>query len=66
MVHVVAATLAGTLLIGAALVVGGVLQVLHAMLDRSWRGFLLHVLSGVLYIVGGFLVMAEPYGARSS
>ena len=57
---VVAATLAGTLFIGAALVVGGILQILHAMLDRGWGGFLLHVLSGVLYTIGGFLIMAEP------
>jgi uncharacterized membrane protein HdeD (DUF308 family) len=57
---VVAATLAGTIFIGAALVVGGILQILHSLLDRSWGGFLLHVLSGVLYAVGGFLIMAEP------
>ena len=57
---VVAATLAGTIFIGAALLVGGIVQVFHAMLDRSWRGFLLHALSGVLYVVAGFLIMAEP------
>ncbi len=57
---VVAVTLAGVIFIGVALVVGGVLQVLHAFLDRSWGVFLLHVLSGLLYVVGGFLVMSEP------
>ncbi|MEO8715567.1 MAG: HdeD family acid-resistance protein, partial [Acetobacteraceae bacterium] len=55
-----AATLAGTIFIGAALVVGGALQIVHAFLDRGWGGFLLHVLSGVLYAIGGFLIMAEP------
>ncbi len=57
---VVAATLVGAVFIGAALVVGGVLQILHALLDRSWGGFLLHVLSGVLYAIAGFLIMAQP------
>ena len=57
---VVATTLVGTIFIGAALVVGGVLQIIHAFLDRGWGGFLLHVLSGVLYAIGGFLIMAEP------
>jgi uncharacterized membrane protein HdeD (DUF308 family) len=57
---VVAVTLAGVVFIGAALVVGGVLQVIHAFLDRSWSVFLLHILSGLLYVVGGFLIMAEP------
>lgn len=55
-----ATTLAATLFIGAALVVGGVLQIAHAFMDRGWGGFLLHVLSGVLYAIGGFLIMAEP------
>ena len=57
---VIAVTLAGVLFIGAALVVGGVLQVIHSFLDRSWSVFLLHILSGLLYVVGGFLIMAEP------
>jgi len=57
---VVAVTLAGTIFIGAALLVGGVLQVVHAFMDRSWGGFLLHVLGGVLYAIAGVLIMAEP------
>jgi uncharacterized membrane protein HdeD (DUF308 family) len=57
---VLAATLAATLFIGAALVVGGILQILHSLLDRSWGGFLLHILAGILYAIGGFLIMAEP------
>lgn len=54
------ATLAGTLLIGAALLVGGVMQMLHALLDRDWGMFALHLLSGVLYVGAGLVVMAEP------
>ncbi len=57
---VLAATLAATLLIGAALFVGGILQVVHSFLDREWGGFLLHLLAGILYAFGGLLIMAEP------
>jgi len=57
---VLAATLAATLLIGAALLVGGVLQTVHSFMDRDWSGFLLHMLAGILYIIAGLLIMAEP------
>ncbi|MGH7099519.1 MAG: HdeD family acid-resistance protein [Stellaceae bacterium] len=57
---IIALTLAGTLYIGAALLVGGVLQIAHAFLDRNWGGFLLHVLTGILYVVSGILIMLEP------
>lgn len=57
---VLAATLAATFLIGIALLLGGVFQALHSFLDRSWGGFILHLLAGILYIFGGLLIMAEP------
>lgn len=57
---VVATTLAGTVLIGAALLVGGVLQVMHALLDRDWAVHLLHLMAGVLYGIGGLVIMLEP------
>lgn len=59
-IEVVAATLAGVLLLGAALLVGGLFQIIHAFTVRRWSGFLLHILMGVLYALGGFLIMAEP------
>lgn len=59
-IDVEVATLAGTLVIGALLVIAGVLQVLHSFLDRRWGAFFLHLLSGVLYAVAGFLIMGEP------
>lgn len=57
---VVTVTLAGTLLIGALLLVGGIVQVVHSSMDRDWSGFSLHLLSGILYAVAGLLIMAEP------
>ncbi|HTI01597.1 MAG TPA: HdeD family acid-resistance protein [Acidisoma sp.] len=59
-IDVVAASLAGVLIIGALLVAGGVFQIVHAFAMRGWSGFLLYVLIGILYVVGGFLLMAEP------
>jgi hypothetical protein len=29
-------------------------------MDRSWRGFLLRVLAGILYCIGGLLIIREP------
>lgn len=57
---VIAFTIAGVIFIGALLLVAGVFQVVHAFMDREWGSFLLHVLVGILYVVGGFLLMAEP------
>jgi uncharacterized membrane protein HdeD (DUF308 family) len=57
---VIAFTIAGVILIGALLVVAGVFQVAHSFMDREWGGFALHLLVGVLYVIGGFLLMAQP------
>ena len=46
----------GWLMIGA-----GALQVLHACWkERGWGGFFLDVLTGVFYVVVGFMVVANP------
>ncbi|HTI80175.1 MAG TPA: HdeD family acid-resistance protein [Acetobacteraceae bacterium] len=57
---VIAFTIAGVIFIGALLLVAGVFQVVHAFMDREWGSFFLHVLVGILYVIGGFLLMAEP------
>jgi uncharacterized membrane protein HdeD (DUF308 family) len=57
---VIAFTIAGVIFIGALLLVAGVFQVVHAFMDREWGSFALHLLIGLLYIVGGFLLMDEP------
>ena len=57
---VIAFTIAGVIFIGALLLVAGVFQAVHAFMDREWGAFALHLLMGLLYIVGGFLLMAEP------
>lgn len=57
---VIAFTIAGVIFIGALLLVAGVFQIIHAFMDREWRGFLFHLLAGALYVIGGFLIMDEP------
>lgn len=57
---VIAFTIAGVIFIGAVLLVAGVFQIIHAFMDREWVAFVLHLLVGVLYVIGGFLLMAEP------
>ena len=59
-IDVIAASIAGVLIIGILLLLGGVFQVIHAFTVRGWSGFLLHVIMGFLYVVGGLLLMDEP------
>jgi uncharacterized membrane protein HdeD (DUF308 family) len=60
LVDVAAVTVISVVFIGAAFLVGGVIQVIHAFANKAWNTFLLSLLSGVIYIVGGFLIMQEP------
>ena len=57
---VIAFTIAGVIFIGALLMVAGVFQVVHAFMDRAWGGFAMHLLVGILYVLGGLLLMSEP------
>ena len=53
-------TLASVIFIGAMLLVGGIFQIIHAFLVRGWGAFAWQLLGGVLYVVGGLLIMDEP------
>ena len=48
-IEVVAVTLAGVILLGAAMLVGGIFQIIHSFAVRGWSGFLLHVLMGIVH-----------------
>ncbi|MGE4371884.1 MAG: HdeD family acid-resistance protein [Xanthobacter sp.] len=58
-------TLAVTLYVGALLLVGGVVQVIHAFRARGWGSFIYWLLAGVLYIVAGGLTMYRPVAGAS-
>lgn len=57
---VIAFTIAGVIFIGALLLVAGAFQIGHAFMDREWGSFAMHVLVGVLYVIGGLLLTVEP------
>lgn len=58
---VIAFTIAGVIFLGALVLVAGVFQIVHAFMDRQWGGFALHLLIGVLYVIGGLLLMDDPF-----
>lgn len=52
-----AATLTTVLIVGVIALVGGATQVVSALLVRSWRGFFIYALIGILHVlVGGFMI----------
>jgi uncharacterized membrane protein HdeD (DUF308 family) len=62
----VAATLVTVVFFGWLLLVGGVLSAVHAFWRKQWRGFFLDLATGILYLVVGFLMVAEPLAAAES
>ena len=57
---VVSLARATTIVIGASMVVGGVVQIIHAYMAKNWPGFAFARMSGLFYFVGGLLIMREP------
>ena len=53
-------TLATMVFIGGLLIVVGIIQGLHAFASRAWGGSFLDLLSGILYAVIGFMIVANP------
>jgi uncharacterized membrane protein HdeD (DUF308 family) len=54
------ATIAVPLTLGWILVISGVGEGIHAFMARGWRGFLLELLSAILYLVVGILLLTNP------
>jgi uncharacterized membrane protein HdeD (DUF308 family) len=53
-------TLLSVIFIGAAMLLAGAFQIIHAFANKDWGAFAFALLCGALYIVGGFLIMDEP------
>jgi uncharacterized membrane protein HdeD (DUF308 family) len=53
-------TLATMVLVGWLLIVGGILEAVHACSTRGWGGFFVDLLTGILYVVVGFMIVANP------
>src|SRR2546429_47730 len=57
------ATLATVLVFGLVLLLGAVFQVVTAFWAHRWRGFFLHMIAGVLYLVAGLFMIQNPVEA---
>ena len=56
----VAVTLFSMLFLGWLMIIAGVVEAVHAFWKKAWGGLFLHLLIGVLYVVVGFMVLANP------
>src|SRR5579862_8653066 len=59
-VYDVTATLASVFLFGWLLMLAGFMQIVHAFQVRSWSGFFLYLLDGILRAAVGTLLVAYP------
>ena len=57
------ATMASVLVFGWLLLIEGVSEVIHAVMVRNWRGFALHLLAAVLYLLVGLFMLEDPIRA---
>lgn len=53
-------TLVTMKLFGWLMIAGGVFEAVHAFSVKNWGGFFVDLLSGIVYIVVGFLIVAHP------
>jgi len=58
--HVLVSTIFTALYVGALILVGGVIQVIHAFRVQGWGRFFYWLLAGLLYVVAGGLIMVNP------
>jgi uncharacterized membrane protein HdeD (DUF308 family) len=54
------ATMASVLVFGWLLIIAGVSEVIHAIMVRNWRGFALHLVAAVLYLLAGLFIIEDP------
>jgi uncharacterized membrane protein HdeD (DUF308 family) len=59
------ATLATVVILAILLMIGGIVEIVDAFLGRGWRGFWLHLLFGILYLVMGFIMVQRPLAAAA-
>jgi uncharacterized membrane protein HdeD (DUF308 family) len=53
-------TLATMVFVGWLMIVCGVMEAAHACSCKGWGGFFIDLLTGILYVVVGFMVVANP------
>lgn len=57
------ATVFSVMFLGIFLIAGGIIQIIQAFLARKWSGLFLALFLSVLYVVTGFLCVANPTAA---
>lgn len=53
-------TIALVITLGVVLIISGFAQIVHACYVKEWKGFLFSALAGVVYLVGGVLLVKGP------
>jgi len=53
-------TLATMVFVGILMLIGGLLQTVHAISIRGWSGFYLDLMAGILSTVVGFVIVSHP------
>ncbi|MGE0281333.1 MAG: HdeD family acid-resistance protein [Rhizobiaceae bacterium] len=63
--NLLVATVASVLFVGSMMLVGGIIEIIHAFGVRTWERFFYWFLSGLLYTVAGILAFYNPLLASS-
>ncbi len=58
--NLLVATAASVLFVGAMMIVAGFVEIIHAFGVKTWGKFILWLLSGLLYVVAGYLAFSNP------
>lgn len=55
-------TLAVETFVGAAFFVGGIAAIVHAFMEKGWKGFFWEMAIGLLHVVAGIVLLLDPLG----
>jgi uncharacterized membrane protein HdeD (DUF308 family) len=53
-------TIASVFFFGWLLIIGGVMEAIHAFWRKRWAGFFLDLLTGILYVIAGWMMVTNP------
>lgn len=60
LLNVVVASIVTAIFFAAALVVGGLFQIIHAFSARGWGSLVISLIVGLMYVGAGLLLMTDP------
>ncbi|ETO92315.1 HdeD family acid-resistance protein [Legionella oakridgensis] len=62
---VVGLTLVSMLFLGILLIIGGVFQIIDVFKSKRWKGSAWHALIAILYLIGGGIIIYDPFIAST-